>query len=192
MSNRVPAFTMETTCHFIAPGQDGDIVTSFGWTGKDADDPPVFADTDLAHQELMGNLNENITMVKISYRLGSAAADDPVVERAVEYLGLGGGLMTPVNNCYIVKKNTALGGRRHRGRNYLPGVSEGSVGNDGVLEAGIANGINTNVQDMRTAMSDAGCEMALLHQSAPWNPTAVVTALCESSIGTQRRRLSRG
>lgn len=191
MSLRVPAFTFETTCHFEAPGQDGDIVTSFGWTGRDADDPPSFPDTDLAFQELMGNLNGAVTMIKISYRLGSAAAEDPVVERAVEYIGLGGGNMTPINNAFIVKKSTGLGGRRFRGRNYLPGVSENAVDNSGLLEAGVANGINTNVQDMRTAMTAQGCEMALLHQSAPWNPTAVVTALCEPVIATQRRRLAR-
>lgn len=192
MSNRVPAFTFETTLHFDAPGQDGDVVTSFGWTGRDADDPPDFPTTDAALGQIMGNLNINVTLVKISYRLGSAATDDPVVERAVDFPGLANGPMTPINSCYILKKQTALGGRRHRGRNYLPGVSEDSVDNDGTVLVAVANGINTNVQDMRDDMTAAGCELALLHQSAPFNPTPVVTALAEAWIGTQRRRLARG
>jgi len=191
MSSRVPAFTMETTLHFTAPGQDGDIVTSFGWTGKDLDDPPVFEDTDAALGQIMGNLNNNVTLVKISYRLGSAAADDPVTERAVDFPGLGGGNMTPINNCFILKKTTAAGGRRNRGRNYLPGVGEGAVGDDGVVDTDVANGISSNFGDVRADMTTAGCELALLHNSAPFNPTAVVTALCEAVIGTQRRRLSR-
>lgn len=191
MSNRVPAFTMETVLHFTAPGQDGDIVTAFGWTGHDADDPPVFEDTDAALGQIMGNLNNHVTLTRISYRLGSAAADDPVTERAVNFPGLGGGNMTPINNCLILKKITALGGRRNRGRNYLPGVGEGAVGDDGVVDTDVANGVSSNFGDVRADMTDAGCELVLLHQSAPFNPTVVVTALCEATIGTQRRRLSR-
>ena len=191
MSLRVPAETMETTCHFFCPGQDGDVVTSFGWIGADVDSPPDFATTDAAIGQIMGNLSASITMTSISYRLGSAAADDPVVERAVDFVGLAGGEMTPVNVAFLVKKTTALGGRRFRGRNYLPGVAEGVTSDDGSVDTDVVNGINVNIQGMRTDMTGEGIELALLHQSAPWNPTLVVTAVCEAKVATQRKRLLR-
>ena len=58
MSLRIPAFTMETVLHFTAPGQDGDIVTAFGWIGADVDNPPTYATTDAALSLIMGNLSE--------------------------------------------------------------------------------------------------------------------------------------
>jgi hypothetical protein len=114
-----------------------------------------------------------------------------VVERTVSEAGLAGGEMTPINNAFLVKKTTAQGGRRQRGRNYLPGVAESITDDDGTIHTDVVNGINTNIQDMRTAFTGEGIEMALLHQSAPWNPTIVVNALCEAKIANQRTRLSR-
>jgi len=191
MSLRIPAFTMETVLHFTAPGQDGDIVTAFGWIGADVDNPPTYATTDAALSLIMGNLSEAVTLYQIDYRLGSVAAEDPVVERTVSEAGLAGGEMTPINNAFLVKKTTAQGGRRQRGRNYLPGVAESITDDDGTIHTDVVNGINTNIQDMRTAFTGEGIEMALLHQSAPWNPTIVVNALCEAKIANQRTRLSR-
>lgn len=191
MSNRIPSETMETVLHFTAPGQDGDIVTAFGWIGADLSSPPDYATTDAAISQIMGNLSSAVTLYQIDYRLGSAAADDPVVERTVSEPGLAGGEMTPINNAFLLKKTTAAGGRRNRGRNYLPGVAESITDDDGTIDVDVVNGINTNVQDMRTAMTGEGIELALLHQSAPWNPTLVVNALCEAKVATQRTRLSR-
>jgi hypothetical protein len=182
---------METVLHFTAPGQDGDIVTAFGWIGADVDNPPTYATTDAALSLIMGNLSEAVTLYQIDYRLGSVAAEDPVVERTVSEAGLAGGEMTPINNAFLVKKTTAQGGRRQRGRNYLPGVAESITDDDGTIHTDVVNGINTNIQDMRTAFTGEGIEMALLHQSAPWNPTIVVNALCEAKIANQRTRLSR-
>jgi len=173
------------------PGQDGDVITSFGWSGHSVSDPPDFVATDDALGNIMGNLNSACIMLRISYRLGGDDPEDVVVERTVDFPGLGGGDMMPPNNCFLLKKTTLLGGRRHRGRNYLPGVSEGAVTDGGSVDVAVANGINTNVASMRSDMSTAGCELVLLHQSAPFTPTPVSEALCEAVIATQRRRLAR-
>jgi hypothetical protein len=162
-----------------------------GWLGADAGDPPDYVGVEDALENLVGNMNNHVEWVGTTFELGTADPENPFVERATSHVGLAGGNMMPINNTFLAKKTTALGGRRQRGRNYFPGVSENAVTDGGLLEAGVAAGWNTNLQDCRTAMTALGYELALFHQSAPFAPTNVVDWQCEDTIATQRKRLLR-
>jgi hypothetical protein len=105
-----------------------------------------------------------------------------------------GGLI-PQNSAYLIRKNTALGGRRHRGRMYLPGVGEASVNDNGVLTQARTEEINPAVGNWLAALraSAAVVDMVLLHASSPLSPTPAPTAVTslavQPQIATQRRRL---
>src|SRR4051794_2910954 len=131
MSQRVPAGFYETTMHFSMPGASGDIACSIGWDGHDAADPPIFEDVNSALSELLGNLSDTLTLETITYDLGSSAADNPTHEESVGNSGFSSGETMPANVAVLVQKRGALGGRRNRGRMYLPGVPRSGVDADG-------------------------------------------------------------
>lgn len=103
------------------------------------------------------------------------------------------GTAVPQNTAFLFKKNTGLGGRRNRGRFYVPGVPEGSVDEVGRLSsgalsaaAGIADDIYTTLIGLSTVDS-----LQLFHNSAPFDPTFLESLTVDNRVATQRRRLRR-
>lgn len=188
MSARIPPGFCELVHHFDAPGQSGDIITSVGAGGT------LFNDTDaqneyiVAADELLGNLNNHVTGTTIDFVLGQDGPDDVVISRAWGSPGVAGGNMTPINSAFLLQKRTATGGRRGRGRMYLPGVGEGAVGDDGTLDAGVAAGIQTNVDNWLGAWPGDWVPM-LLHQVAPFTPSQITVISVSPKVATQRTRL---
>lgn len=188
MSARIPPGFAELVHHFDAPGQSGDIITSIGVGGTDLNDPDLQIDYILAASTLMGNLNNHVTGTTIDFVLGQDGDDDVVVSVVWGTDGTSGGNMTPINSAFLLQKRTGVGGRRGRGRMYLPGVSEGSVGDDGTLDTGVAAGIQTNVTAW-LASFPGDWQPFLLHQSAPYAPSLITTINVSPKIATQRTRL---
>jgi hypothetical protein len=105
----------------------------------------------------------------------------------------GTGTSNPLpNNCAsLVRKGTALGGRRGRGRMYIPGIAEANVSNNGTIST-------TPLATLQTAMNNFQLDivntaeveaLALLHSSAPFTPTAITDLKVQPRIATQRRRM---
>lgn len=96
------------------------------------------------------------------------------------------------NNCAILfKKVTASGGRRFRGRMFIPGVAETSVGETGILAPALVTIANTAALALRTnlvALSTVD-SLQLLHADAAVPPTLITTLTAQTRIATQRRRM---
>lgn len=125
--------------------------------------------------------------------------------------GTGGNGTTSLSpgSALLFTKNTALGGRRGRGRMYLPGVAEVVVNDAGGLEAGAALQFQTAADALLQDLETAGWPMFLLHSPpTEWQivngqsrrievagsvpaPTEVTSLTVSSTIATQRRRLRR-
>src|SRR5262249_41995151 len=89
----------------------------------------------------------------------------------------------------LVKIQTALRGRSHRGRIYLPWVSEGSQ-TAGVIGPTIVAAAQTAWTAFIAAMNTADAEVGVAsYKHASWQPCTV--AAVESFGGTQRRRQPR-
>jgi hypothetical protein len=105
------------------------------------------------------------------------------------------GAIIPQNSAHLIRKNTALGGRRNRGRMYLPGVGESDVSNVGVLTTTRINNLNTAYANWLAAVkaSIPVEEMVILHSLPAGTttplPTTVTSLVCQPVIATQRRRL---
>jgi hypothetical protein len=105
------------------------------------------------------------------------------------------GNLIPQNSAYLVRKNTALGGRRNRGRMYLPGVPESLVSDAGVLTPVRVTEVTNALEAWRAALvaSVAIEEMVILHATSLLSPTPaptpVTSLVCQPLIATQRRRL---
>jgi hypothetical protein len=111
------------------------------------------------------------------------------------------GNMLPSNCALLVGKQTLTGGRRGRGRMFIPWVlPEGDVDDVGVISGGTVATMIGAAEDFLEALSEPGPDsdatpMFLLHNSegetpAP-APSEVVGLTVSSLIATQRRRLGR-
>ena len=97
--------------------------------------------------------------------------------------------MTP-QVAYLVKKLTALGGRRNRGRFYLPGVVESKVDGAGNVLGAFQTTIQTSMDDFMTDTGAADIGVVILHSDGG-TPTDVTSLQVEPKVATQRRRLKR-
>lgn len=97
----------------------------------------------------------------------------------------------PQNVAVLVRKSTGLGGRRGRGRMFLPPfcVGEEGIAANGILDGTTRSTLQTNVD----AWFD-GLAAVLLHDSQPTPvpaPTPITGFTVDLTVATQRRRLRR-
>lgn len=112
------------------------------------------------------------------------------------------------NTAFLITKTTGLGGRRGRGRWFVPGPVESEVANGGTVSAAVANAMTASFGAFALDLGIAEHEMVLLHApSYTWAivdgqpkripddpgtapaPTVVTGGTCSTRLATQRRRL---
>jgi hypothetical protein len=105
--------------------------------------------------------------------------------------GVGAGEPLPPNCAVLYRKNTTAGGRRGRGRFFVPGAPESSVDKVGTLLGSymvIAQAAGVNIINNVTATAEAE-GLVLFHDTAPFTPTPITALEPQSRLATQRRRL---
>lgn len=99
----------------------------------------------------------------------------------------------PVNCALLVRKVTALGGRRNRGRMYVPAgyMGEAAVDELGVIDSATLTAFQTRTTNFLNAITlrPTFDLMVILHETAPATPTAVTDLQVQQVIATQRDRL---
>lgn len=99
----------------------------------------------------------------------------------------------PQNVALLLKKRSDVGGRRNRGRMFMPGVPESAVNEIGELTSTYRNAVNGLASDFldycQSGGSSNSANMVILHSSAPSTPTVVTSLVCDTRVATQRRRL---
>lgn len=101
------------------------------------------------------------------------------------------GQCSPPNVTLLVKKVTGMGGRKGRGRMYLPGVSEASTDVAGVLDETYRGQVETDLADFKTDLAIINAFPVLLHTLEADSPNNITSFIVETSVATQRRRLRR-
>lgn len=132
--------------------------------------------------------------------IGQDAAEPLVDEFAGQLNGQASRESPPPAIAILVTKNTGVGGRRNRGRMFIPWYApEGSISEVGTLTTGVISNIQSNVNDMLLALQgfDADPEipswdlldgMVLLHGPGLGAPTPVTSLTVSPTVSTQRRR----
>lgn len=139
------------------------------------------------------NMFDQWTFVGVRVTVGN---DGPPIigEFLPNIVGTASSTNTPPQNCSVLfKKTTGFGGRKFRGRLYLPPInlSEASVNNVGMLTSGYISDAQAAMDRWTTntgALVDGFDGECLLHSGSE-DPTQPVDVFIESQIGTQRRRL---
>jgi hypothetical protein len=143
-----------------------------------------------AIEPMMANLPDSVQVNEIRVKLGP---DDngpyqvfPIVIPGV----LTSGETVAPNTSFLFSKQTAMGGRKNRGRLYLPGVLEGAIGDGGDLGSSWITDLNAAAALMLASLTADGLPMYILHESVD-APTEVTAMFVSSRVATQRRRLRR-
>jgi len=124
-----------------------------------------------------------------------------VAIRNETFIGSGTSTVCPQNTATLVHKRTSRGGRRGRGRLYLPAVPEEAVSAAGALTSGFITQVNTGMATYLEAVNDIDdVELVLTHSFDPTDPppdstglvpNAITLLQCDPIAATQRRRLRR-
>lgn len=94
----------------------------------------------------------------------------------------------PPNVAVLVRKVTALGGRRGRGRMYVPGIPEGSVSAGGLIGSSVIGDWQSALDSFLSALVADNTPPVLLHSDAT-APTEITDFAVQAFVATQRRRL---
>lgn len=145
-------------------------------------------------QFIMPLLANNTTYVGMTGRTGPDG-NAVVFEAPANVVGSYAGSALPPNCSLLLRKRTAQGGRRNRGRMYIPGAPEGVVEPNGDLTAAYLASFQQQINAWRVALSDVNgiSELAIFHTTglgvAGLPPTMITSFIADKKIATQRRRL---
>lgn len=139
---------------------------------------------------LLGPLCTTVTLTEVLVKFGPTDTGPSGVYPAA---GVGGNsnAQAPPNVAYLVRKQTALGGRAGRGRFYLPGVDESQIGPGGVLAGALIPTLQTAIDDFAADLATSFLIPVLLHGAGSpiTTPTPITGLDLDSTVATQRRRL---
>lgn len=180
---------------FIAAGASRESLTTFGYDAT-VTDPALNAQTitdcfTLAGRPLIPTqIQEGWSYLGV--RVTENHGTGPVTGEAAD---LQDGIMTggpmPPNTAVLIRKTTASGGRRNRGRMFVPPIypAETNVGPLGTIADTQVDNMQTWWSAAFTALVVAGVAPYILHSEPPFTPTEITGWVVQDRVATQRRRL---
>lgn len=166
-------------------------------TGGSGDGFPVQADEVMAdwNTHISPRMDTQVVSGPVELTVGQDGGGSFVEVGTTTSAGTRTGVMNPPNVAILVSKRTSSGGRRGRGRLFLPwALLAGEADDVGVITGGVVTATQTAFTNFLAALATDLHEMVLLHNtgiSATPSPTPVTTLRVETLVATQRRRLGR-
>lgn len=143
---------------------------------------------------LAGSMSENVEMGPSFLQVGHFP-DDPVTF-VYDSVTPGSAPNFPMwpNTAVLVRKQGDLGGRRNRGRMYIPGLALRTlVSPAGVIDSAFLADLQTNLTDFLDnldSLTEPGpMTLVTLHSSGTPTPASITTLTAQPKLATQRRRL---
>ena len=145
-----------------------------------------------AGSDFWENMDSDWNLVGCRLIVGASDPSEPVTIEWVETApGGNAGAASPPNTAMLVKKGTSRGGRKGRGRMFVPGLPADYVADTGFLAGvqGVLNDqFNTLMTGLKTDLNDA--ELVLLHsEPGDGDPDVITSFTVDNMVATQRRRL---
>lgn len=200
MPNPFPNNTALAKCVFqMTLNPEHKAIVTFGAEKGAAGDAATLA-INLASSWSQAGALGNSSMISENYTFKSVAVTlmlsgvPHFAEINVDNDGTSGLEELPLNNAVVVQKRTALGGRKGRGRMFLPPIyfDESAVSRFGNISPGTVSDVQDMVDVVKTHMNTTlGIDMLLFHNDGVTAPSEVTELIVESTIATQRRRLRR-
>lgn len=164
---------------------------------------------DIIADSNVGEAPTTLTFESCVYKFGPDETGATGISTDIPRAGVNSSAAASPQNAYLLTKSTALGGRRGKGRLFLPGVIEERVSQSGAITPVVVETLTDNWNGILANLETAGVPMVLLHgPSTEWvlvggqprrvpiageipEPTPVTSIACSSTVATQRRRVRR-
>lgn len=152
-------------------------------------------------------ISTSVTITTCDVKFGPDATGASGTSSVVPRQGAQSAACLAPNTAFLLTKVTGTGGRRGRGRMFLPGVTDTLADNGGVVLPAVVTQLGVRGTQLLTALDVAGMPMVVLHEpSTIWvlvngqprriptsdplpEPDQVTSLVCNTRVGTQRRRL---
>lgn len=140
-------------------------------------------------------IDSNVIMRDVRMVLGQDGADPVLGFSRTSVTGSAVRESTAPALACLIRLNTGLGGRRNRGRKFIPwGLNDNAVSERGAVEASSVTGWNNRMSTFEGELEDNQWVPVVLHgtgQSAVPDPTPITSMSCSPVISTQRQRQAR-
>lgn len=146
-------------------------------------------------------LDTNCSIIGSRVSLGTDGTEDVVGSATTAVVGLKSVSGIPPNVALLVHKRTARGGRRGRGRFYIPfAVNTAAITEDGRIAPAEVTTLQTAMDTFLTQINTTVGPMVVLHRTSapgvdhptnPGPPSTVTGLAVDNLVATQRRRLGR-
>lgn len=171
---------MVTTCGYTSIGLDPEEAATLVWdAGVDA--------------SLLSNTANSSSWTQLGVAVTYNDGGDMVLaENPRNIQGSGIGAVTVPPNCAIlVKKVTASGGRKNRGRFFWPPsfLDAGDVTPAGYLESAAVTNHGAKFNEFLAALILGGVQPVVLHSELLDTPTPITSFQMQTQLATQRKRL---
>lgn len=136
------------------------------------------------------NFGNHYTFVRVDATIGTSTG--PIIGSfTVNTVGTLAGEEVPVNSAILMQKSTSRGGRRGRGRAYLPPahVIEGNIGPSGTIAAVQLAAVEALYDAAYTVLDATAYPPYLLHSASEVAPDHVLSWTLSSKLATQRTRM---
>lgn len=194
MSARIPPGFAECWCRFDLPGDAEPMYVAIGLDLASGETPSVSTANafDAIWQSNLDNRISSAYSIGPGYTLwGQDGGDIRTDSSNTPEQGDQAGAPLPNNCAVLIKKLTASGGRRNRGRMFVPGIPEGDVDSVGTISGTPLSAWQSIADDLWSTFvaHSAVDNVVLFHDSAPHTPTVVTDLQVATRIATQRRRM---
>lgn len=148
-------------------------------------------DTAYSNSGIAAEIADDVDLTTILVKKGPNATGASASEPSGNP-GTGGEQSSP-NTAWLVRKETASGGRAGHGRFFLPGVPDGSMFANGQITSGHVTAMQLALDTFLLELEAQDIPMVVLHGAGSpiSTPTLVTGLLCQTTAATQRRRLRR-
>lgn len=194
----VPPGFADVSVRLTLAGLSRPAYVTMGLDPTSADPDAVAASVRIAWNKT-GSMNSRqsntVTMGPVTVRIGQDGGEATVGIDEQLVVGAVSQSAPSAQVALLIHKRTARGGRRGRGRMFLPwAIAEGSVDEAGLILPATVTAYNAALEVFRLELAAQQCPMVVLHEpgrTTPGAPDVVTTLLADRLIATQRRRLGR-
>lgn len=184
----IPTGYAQATFIFSGPCVPNGAVITLGCNPVSSDPVDVAEDFNAAWvSNLDAVTSANLTLASILVKMGPNDTGN-FYELPVGTAGNVSGDCDPPNTAWLIHKVTAMGGRKGRGRIYLPGVFSANTANNGAIDGSTLSTLQAAWSGFLGDLDTAGVPLALLHTGSD-EPNGITSLSVDPFVATQRRRL---
>lgn len=185
----LPETLAQWTMEYTGPGQSGKVLNigllnTFDLDAINQGDCDNFYDTWASN--IMPSVSNSVSL--ISCTLKNSVSEFVHAESTP---GSAPSAMDPLNNAYLIKKLVSPVEGIRPGHIYVPGVPEGAVGNDGIIDSSVVSTFQTDLNDFESDLAGHDLFVVVGHTRPSLDITPVTGFVAMNKISNQRRRIRR-